>query len=621
MQNFELVLLIYLRDPSLQQIESVDDLLQLFYKRDKNAKEIVTISSEYLSKNGGKNLILLLDGYDEYPSDLQGNSLIADIIRRQVLPLCGLVISCRPHVSQHFHKQATIRVDILGFTETEREHYIKQALTDQPQKIEELTQYLHQKPSIDNICFIPFNMVILLYLYKLGIALPKNSTELYYHFICSTITRHLCKYGYFLTNNITDLTNLPAPYNKIIEQLSKLSLEALNSNKLIFTLDEITTACPDITTIPGAINGFGLLQAVQHFGLYTKTITLNFVHFSIQEFLAAHYLSHLPQNKELRVIKEKFWSDIHFNMFSIYLSLTKGQHPSFKTFLSGENKEISISDEFLKDQLKCFRLYHCFNEANDYAMCCTIEQAKSFEAKEISLWGTSLTGNDMKCMSLFLSSSFNKDWEWLFLDDCHIQDRDFNILYQGLQHKRDVTITNLSLGYNLLTTQSSFLISKFTVKHKVKVLKITGNEIVGEDHQLYLMLIDPSNTLKELILAYTKLSSEAAIILFKALRDNGQLKVLKIQGNDITDNACDAITTTLQSNSCLTTLSMWRNPLSSEAMINIVSCLKVNNTLKLLGLPKCPQDIQENIRSLQGTINKERESQNCQVSLDIYFSY
>ena len=400
-----------------------------------------------------------------------------------------------------------------------------------------------------------------------------------------------------------------------------MSLEALHSNKLVFTLDEIKTACPDITTIPGAINGFGLLQAVQHFGLCTKTVTLNFVHFSIQEYLAAHYLSHLPPNKELEVIEAKFWSDIHFNMFSIYLSLTKGQHPSFKTFLSGGNNEITISNELLRDQLKCFRLYHCFNEASDHAMCSTIEQAESFKDKEISLWQTSLTGNDMKCLSLFLSSSLHKEWEWLYLDDCHIQDRDFNILYQGLRYSRDVSFNNLSLEHNLLTTQSSSLISKFTVKHKVKVLRITGNEIVGEDYQLYSMLTDPSNTLQKLILAYTKLSSKAAIILFKALRDNSQLKGLMIQGNDITNNACDAITTALQSNSCLATLSMWRNPLSSEAITNIVSCLKVNNTLKLLDLPKCPQDIQENVSSIQGTINKERESRKCQVKLDIHFSY
>ena len=213
-------------------------------------------------------------------------------------------------------------------------------------------------------------MVILLYLYKLGI-LPNNSTELYHHFILSTICRHLYKFGN-LTNEIIDLTDLPEPYNRIIKQLSKLSLEALNKNKLIFTLDEITATCPDIAAIPRAINGFGLLQAVQHFGLYAKTMTLNFIHFTIREFLAAHYISHLPPNEELKVIEANFWNNIHFNMFSIYISHTKGQRPSFKRFLSGGNKAITIADKFLKDQLKCLQLYCCFNKAGDHTLCNTI---------------------------------------------------------------------------------------------------------------------------------------------------------------------------------------------------------------------------------------------------------
>ena len=262
LQMYKLVLLVCLRDPSLRQVKSVDDLLQLFCIGDKNATEIVSACAQYLLANGGKNLVLLLDGYDEYPEDLRESSLVANILKRRLLPFCGLVVSSRPHASGHFHKQATIRVDILGFTENEREHYIRQALSDQPHQIEELTQYLHQHSSIDSICFIPFNMVILLYLYKLGIPLPNNSTKLYFDFICSIICRHLTKLGNPLVHDITDLTDLPEPYNKIIQQLSKLSLEALNKNKLIFTFDEITAACPDIATTPGAINGFGLLQVV-----------------------------------------------------------------------------------------------------------------------------------------------------------------------------------------------------------------------------------------------------------------------------------------------------------------------------------------------------------------------
>ena len=619
LQKSEFVLLIYLRDPSLQRIISVNDLLRLFCKGDENATQIVNACAQYLFANGGKTLTLLLDGYDEYPRDLQESSLIADIIKRQVLPLCGLVVSSRPHAAQHLHKCATIRVDILGFTETERQHYIKQALPDQPHRVKELTQYLHQQPSVDSICFNPFNMVILLYLYKLGI-LPNNSTELYHHFILSTICRHLSKFGN-LTNEITDLTNLPEPHNRIIRQLSKLSLEALNKNKLIFTLDDIIVSCPDIAAIPGAINGFGLLQAVQHFGLYAKTITLNFIHFTIQEFLAAHYISHLPPNEELKVIEANFWNNIHFNMFSIYISLTKGQRSSFKEFLSGGNEMIAIADKFLKNQLKCLRLYRCFNEAGDHTLCNTIERANIFHDRVINLAGTTLTGSDMECISLFLTSSFNKEWEELKLWGCHMQDKGLHTLYCGLRHCSDKTINGLWLSNNGLTTQSSTLISQIVVQYKVKNLRIGYNYTIGEDQQLYSMLTNPSNVLETLYMWDTKLSSTAATDLFTAVKDNNKLKKLYIDDNAITDDACAAITTALERNSCLVKLSMHGNPLSSEVIVNIVQCLEVNNTLQLLGLPNCPHDIKENIRFLQEVVNKKRESRGSQVKLEIKSAY
>ena len=621
LQNFKLVLLVCLRDPSLQNVKTVDDLLQLFCRGDKNAPYIVSACAQYLFANGGKNLTILFDGYDEYPENLQKSSLITDILKHVVLPHCGLVVSSRPHASADLRKQATIRVDILGFTETERKHYIEQALADQPHKVKELTHYLYQQPSVNSICFIPFNMVILLYLYKLENSLPKNSIELYRRFICSTIGRHLSKIGEPLTDNITDLTDLPEPYNRVIWQLSKLSLEALKNNKLIFTLREITVACPDIATIPGAINGFGLLQAVQHFGLYAKTMTLSFVHFTIQEFLAAHCISQLPPNEELKVINENFWNKFHFNMFSLYVSHTKGQRPSFKKFLSGENKELAIHNEFLEDPLKCLCLYRSFSEANDHMLCKTIEQADIFKFKEIELRDSALTDSDIECLSLFLTSSFNKEWKRLDLYNCYIQDKGLNFLYRGLHHSSDVTINELKLEYNGLTTKSSSLISELTVKCGVKILRINDNCTIGEDKQLYSMLIDPSSRLEQLYMYDIKLSSKGAAHLFTALRENSKLKELYIDRNDITNDHCDAITTALERNSCLVRLIMYLNPLSSEVILKIVRCLENNDTLQLLGLPKCPQDIRENVRSLQEFSNKMRKNRGYQVKLEIKFSY
>ena len=101
LQKFEFVLLVSLCDPSLKLIKCVDDLLQLFCKGDKNATDIVSACSEHLFANGGKSLTLLLDGYDEYPEYLRECSLVANILQRHVLPLCGLVVSSRPHASEH----------------------------------------------------------------------------------------------------------------------------------------------------------------------------------------------------------------------------------------------------------------------------------------------------------------------------------------------------------------------------------------------------------------------------------------------------------------------------------------------------------------------------------------
>ena len=322
---FKLVLLVPLRDPAVQQALLLKELLQVFCNRgDTRDAEIATACSNYFVQNGGKDLALLFDGFDEYPESLQKNSLITNIIKRKVLPYCALVVSSCPHVTVHLREQATFTVDILGLPKIEQNQFIQQALKDQPQKLTELTQYLKDHSSISGLCVVPFHMVVLLFLYKKGIPLPKNSTELYNHFICLTICRHLAKYGHPLDNTITDLSDLPDPYNKIMQQFSKFSLEALNDNRLIFTYDDIKMACPDVVAIPGAINGFGLLQAIQHFGLTGTTMTFNFLHFTIQEFLAAQYVASLSPSSELAILKEKFWSDSHFNMFTIYNALTKG---------------------------------------------------------------------------------------------------------------------------------------------------------------------------------------------------------------------------------------------------------------------------------------------------------
>ena len=611
LKKFNVVLLLCLREPILQQAQSISDLLQYFCRGDLDAMEITTACSRYFFDNGGKDLVFLLDGLDELPENLRTKSLIADILKRRILPYCGLVVSSRPHATKQLHKQATLRVDILGFTEQERKNHIQQALQGQPYKSKELIQYLDHHLNVGSLCYVPFNLVILLYLYKQGISLPKNISELYNYFICQTISRHLTKCGN--SSNVTNLTNLPEPYNIIIQQLSKLSVQALNNNKLVFTIDEIKAACPDIITLPQAINGFGLLQAVQYFGLIGTITTFNFIHFSIQEYLAAHHIANLPAEDELRIIERYYWSDIHFNMFSIYISLTKGQHPSFKHFLSGGNKAITISDKFLNDPLQCFRLYHCFHEAGRIDICKIIQQSGTFTSKSS---GITLTAGDVKCITTYLTTSFCKESEYLSWPNFCIQDHGLLILHRGLLNHSGIIINKLNLENNGLTAQSSSLISDITVKCEVKYLCIDYNYTVGENEQLYFMLTYSSTMLQELHMSNIALSSGAAIALFNTLKYNNKLKTLFINNNNITDEACNSITTALERNNCLVRLALNNNPLTCKAVVNIVNALKDNIMLAILKLPQGPQHTEEIITLLEA-INKKRESKGCQVKLII----
>ena len=183
--NTDFLFLLHLRDPSVQQMNSLDDLVHHFYHYDKQASLVTSC----VAQDGGKSVTILFDGYDELPVHLQQNSFIADLLQHKVLPACSIVVSSRPHASTCLRDNIGRQVEILGFSEQDQQHFIEHSLKHQPHKISELKQYLRHHSTIGNLCFFPFNMTILLFLYKdkEERPLPTNSTGLYNLFICLTI--------------------------------------------------------------------------------------------------------------------------------------------------------------------------------------------------------------------------------------------------------------------------------------------------------------------------------------------------------------------------------------------------------------------------------------------------
>jgi len=629
LKNNNLLFLVNLQDRAIHRVNSLKALIHHFFHYDEQASAVASHVADQLLQDGGKFVTVLLDGYDKLPLNLRQKGFIADLLQRKVLPDCSIVVSSRPHTSTCLRNSVTCQFEILGFSEEYQEQFIECSLKDEPHKIRELKQYLKEHSGIRNLCFVPFNMTILLFLYKKKKerSLPTSSAGLCSLFIYTTICQHLTTSGTPPGKEVKDLNSLPPPCRRIISQLSKFAFISLGKNQLVFTLAKIQEACPDV------INnnyGYGLLQVVKY---GEGKEYFNFIHLCIQEFLAAYYVAQLSPRKERSILKKHFWNNVaYYDMFEVYVVLTtctSGQRSSLMRFLQpsiarrlqsqfhrGDESAI-VSKYLLRDRFKTLRVYHCFLQAGGRVMCRFIEGTAQLDQNIVNLKDTQLSPSDVKCLSIILACSSQKEWQMLNLYGCFIQDHGLQVLHSGLR-SGEINITELCLRYNGLTKLSSSMISDLAIGCKVKKLDISGNKGVGEDGRLYFILTDPTSVLEELYMNFTRLSSTGAIKLFNALGESKRLTKLWLTSNNISDVARDSIVKAMKTNTSLVALCIDNNYLNVNSAEYIVEALQHNTSLQWLSLPfQYPKYERERIEFLNGEVNRKREENGCQIKLEI----
>ena len=455
LKKFKLVFLLYLRDPKLHEVKSIKEILELF------TPESTDDLQKYVKCHRGKNVAFILDGFDEYPTKLQKDSFIANLIRgKGLFSKSTVIVTSRPTATLPLHGIVDRRIEILGFPKEERDKYISASLGDGFDKKQKLDNYLMQHPVINNLCYIPLHLAILIHLF-LWDSLPETLTELNESFILNTIYRYLERHKLSPTGVIKCINNLPDDIIKFVRQLSKLAFSGLVENQLVFTHEEIEKVCPEVDSIPGAINGFGLLQAVNHYPKkgVGKTTSVNFLHFTMQEYLAAFHVSNLPYNNQLSLMKDTFW-DGKFNfMWMMYVGIVGVKSDIFTSFAcSSSNKSFSSSSmvEFdmniYNDKKKCLHLFLCYTEAKgDEEM--PKEIACIFTDGKIILNDTTLLPYHISSLIFFMSASYKQQWKTLELGTCNLMDIGMHSLLEHVM-KKDPNM--LTLEYvNLSRNKSS----------------------------------------------------------------------------------------------------------------------------------------------------------------------
>ena len=452
LQNIELAFLLYLRDPRLREIKSVTQLLQLF-----TSTKIAVDVADYIQECNGSGVAFVIDGFDEYPSSLQHSSLIVDIIRGGILHKAMVVVTSRPTATVSLHDHVDRRIDILGFAKEEREQYIIQSLSDCPEKKDELFSYLKRQPTINGFCYIPLHLAVLLYLFQQGGKLPETLTEMNESFIIHTVYRNLKKHKLSSLKVLNKLTDLPKQILNVIRKISQTAFKGLQENQLVFTVDEIKEACPDINNEQGAINGFGLLQTVQHYPQVGagETASFNFLHYTMQEFLAAFHVSTLSDEEKSSLMEKSFWKERFNFMWMMYVGIVGTKSKLFTDFISKGNvfkkkSGIRVSSEIQKDKRKRLHVFQCYTEANSKAEVPDII-ASMFKDGKVKITDITLLPNHISSLVSFLSHS-SVDFKVLKIKNCKYGDIGMSILEQYITDSKEKTST---LEYVDLTGNNS----------------------------------------------------------------------------------------------------------------------------------------------------------------------
>ena len=318
LKQFSFVWLLNLREERIAKAKSLDDLFQ--HDDEDLLREIV----QHMKKTRGEDNLMVCDGFDELSrKERTQRSLFLDIILGKVLPNCSVIVSSRPYASQMLQqmKSITHHVEIVGFTEKQIKECIRQNITDKP-KAEELIEQLKQRLDILSLCYTPLNAAITLYVYKQEKhTLPTTLTQLYTLYILHSLKRSVkIHFDNLDADDITDLKNLPDPIALPFIALCEMAYNGLQDDQLGFSTSQLPQSlqgCPGCKgTKPDLL---GLMSGSKSFTGSNAEVSYQFIHLTVQEFLAAWYAAIvLSAEEQSKLFMEKTHDD-RFRMMLLFL--------------------------------------------------------------------------------------------------------------------------------------------------------------------------------------------------------------------------------------------------------------------------------------------------------------
>ena len=426
------------------------------------------IDYQKLYKSAGSRCLLILEGLDEMAiNHRQNDQVLRCLIENTLLEKAKILITSRPYACENLIACRTI--EVVGFGDKEIRKFVENSFCNDAESIEEFMKQLTEYSQLKSLCYVPLNLVMVIDIFCFNQnRLPSTLTELYRLFIVMILQREIMKGN---VNKLPAACNIEASlskllidkgipkeavvvhllcrlaYNAFFESYSneKRGIKRWKEPKIIFTESNLTESGIQVTN---DFDWFGLLKATHTHHIPRDTVTYNFLHLSVQEFLCSLYMSTLSQQEQINLLSECF--EDYPNVFTFFCGLTGLVCNQMYKFVS-----LQLSSSNVITALRC--IYE-----SNYSYPVQFTSPLSFT---LDMSGKTLLPYDCLCLSWLLSCYPVSE---LKMDFCHIEDIGAKLL---VRHYLNNNFTGrllevLNLHGNHFTTVGLRDIMKIVTKSK-----------------------------------------------------------------------------------------------------------------------------------------------------------
>ena len=321
-QQFNLAVLVQLRDPAIQSAQTIADLLP--HVDDRLAQEVMS----EIQRRGGEGILFVMDGWDELVLNVDQESPIQQLVQPYSLPNSAVIVTCRSESTGQLQEVASSRIEIMGFAPSDVKEYFSECLKGDAQAVKKLSEVVQQNPQIEASCYLPLiaAIIVAIFLMTPTNKLPTTLHELFTTLVLTCILHHLqARTEYKAILSLTSLDDLPGEVQLSFDHLCQLAYDGLKKNKLSFSVDEL-----------GEHSNLSLLQGVQSFTFCRLSVgvskTYSFLHLSVQELLAARYISQLSLDEQTKLFHELIDHPRYTAVFRFFAGITQLKNKRIATF-------------------------------------------------------------------------------------------------------------------------------------------------------------------------------------------------------------------------------------------------------------------------------------------------